>query len=77
MHPSASLRHGTRNSAAARVSVSFAGRERQLYDDLIAAGVIADFREPCIIRIAPVPLYNNFEDVFTFAQVMRDLLAKG
>ena len=58
-----------------QISVSFAGRERQLYDDLIAAGVIADFREPCIIRVAPVPLYNNFEDVFTFANVMRRLLA--
>ena len=51
-----------------------AGRERSLFDDMIAAGIIADFREPCIIRMAPVPLYNNFEDVFTFGKVMRRLL---
>ena len=54
-----------------------AGRERKLFDDMIAMGVIADFREPCVIRMAPVPLYNSFEDVFTFGQVLRRLLAEG
>lgn len=42
---------------------------------MIARGVIADFREPCIIRIAPVPLYNSFEDVFVLGKVLRELLA--
>jgi kynureninase len=60
-----------------QISIDIAGRERRLFDDMIAAGVIADFREPCIIRMAPVPLYNSFEDVFTFASVMRQLLADG
>ena len=58
-----------------QISINVAGRERQLFDDLVGRGVIADFREPCIIRIAPVPLYNSFEDVFTFGKVMRQLLA--
>ena len=52
-----------------------AGRERELYDQMLARGVIADFREPCIIRMAPVPFYNSFEDVHTFGRVMRELLA--
>jgi kynureninase len=60
-----------------QLSIDIAGRERHLFDDMIAAGVIADFREPCIIRMAPVPLYNSFEDVFNFGQVMRRLLAEG
>ena len=60
-----------------QVSMNCAGRERQLFDDLLAAGVIADFREPCIIRMAPVPFYNSFEDVYIFGQVMRRLLARG
>ncbi len=60
-----------------QLSMDIAGRERDLFDAMIAAGVIADFREPCIIRMAPVPLYNSFEDVFTFAKVMRHLLAQG
>ena len=60
-----------------QISMDVAGRERKLFDDMIAAGIIADFREPCIIRMAPVPLYNSFEDVFTFGEIMRELLAKG
>lgn len=58
-----------------QISMDVAGRERQLFDDMVAAGVIADFREPCVIRMAPVPLYNSFEDVFNFGKVMRALLA--
>jgi kynureninase len=58
-----------------QISIDIAGRERKLFDDMIAAGVIADFREPCIIRMAPVPLYNSFEDVFMFGKVMSRLLA--
>ncbi len=60
-----------------QVSINIAGRERTLFDAMIAAGLIADFREPCIIRIAPVPLYNSFEDVFRFGELMRGLLADG
>ena len=59
-----------------QISMDVAGRERKLFDDMIAAGVIADFREPCIIRMAPVPFYNSFEDVFTFGKIMRKLLAQ-
>jgi kynureninase len=41
---------------------------------LKAAGVICDFREPNIIRAAPVPLYNSFHDVWRFAMILRDHL---
>ncbi len=64
-------------SRGCQLSMDIAGRERRLFDDMVAAGVIADFREPCIIRMAPVPLYNSFEDVFRFGAVMRRLLAQG
>jgi len=60
-----------------QISFNVGGRERQLFDDLSTAGVIADFREPCIIRAAPVPLYNSYEDVFVFGDVMRELLGGG
>lgn len=65
------------NQRGSQLSIDVAGRERQLFNDMIAEGVITDFREPCIIRIAPVPLYNSFEDVFTFGEVMRRLLVEG
>jgi len=64
------------NQRGCQISINIGGRERQLFEDMIAEGVIADFREPCIIRIAPVPLYNSFEDVFSFGKVMRKLLAR-
>jgi kynureninase len=57
-----------------QLSLNFEGRDREMFDKLMTAGVIADFREPCMIRVAPVPLYNSFEDVYTFGQVLRDVL---
>ena len=38
-------------------------------------GIIADWREPNVIRIAPVPLYNSFEDVYHFAQILKQELS--
>jgi len=60
-----------------QLSLNFEGRDREMFDKLMAAGVIADFREPCMIRVAPVPLYNSFEDVYTFGQVLRDVLVSA
>jgi kynureninase len=40
---------------------------RQLTERLKWEGVIADFRYPDVIRVAPVPMYNTFEDVWRFA----------
>ncbi|PSR56307.1 kynureninase [Adhaeribacter arboris] len=44
---------------------------RALFENLTAAGVILDWREPNVIRVAPAPLYNSFEDVFCFAEILR------
>ncbi|UOQ54287.1 kynureninase [Hymenobacter cellulosivorans] len=45
---------------------------RQLFDYLAAAGIIADWREPNVIRLAPVPLYNSFGDVQRAGQVLAE-----
>ena len=47
---------------------------RKIFEALMKAGVIADWREPNVIRIAPVPLYNTFEDVFTFGQIIKNFV---
>lgn len=45
---------------------------KEVFNILIDKGVIADWREPDVIRVAPVPLYNSFEDVFKFYQIIKE-----
>lgn len=47
---------------------------KKVFDKITKAGIIADWREPDVIRVAPVPLYNSFEDVFRFAEILTDAL---
>jgi len=44
---------------------------KELFDALTKDGVIADWREPNVIRIAPVPLYNNLEDIERFVTLLK------
>ncbi len=44
---------------------------KKVFDALTKAGVIADWREPNVIRVAPVPLYNTFEEVYRFAEIFK------
>ena len=60
-----------------QLSFNMAGRERDTFDKMTEAGIVGDFREPCMIRVAPVPLYNSFEDVYAFGEIMREILAEG
>jgi kynureninase len=52
----------------AQLSLRLSRRRREICDRLAAVGVIGDWREPDILRVAPVPLYNSYTDVFQFAQ---------
>jgi len=49
-------------------------RGRRVLDRLTELDVICDWREPDVIRVAPIPLYNRFEDVFTFSQRLARVL---
>lgn len=57
-----------------QLSIVAHGRGKSLHDKLSAAGVIADWREPNVIRCAPVPLYNSFEDIYRFGEILRSAL---
>jgi kynureninase len=59
----------------AQLSIMAKGQGRQLFDKLTALGVIADWREPNVIRIAPAPLYNSYEDCWRFAQYLEQAIS--
>lgn len=54
-----------------QLSILLHGKGKSLFDYLSEQGVIADWREPNVIRIAPTPLYNSFEDCFQFGQILE------
>lgn len=55
----------------AQLSILAHGQGKALFDALTEQGVIADWREPNVIRIAPAPLYNSFEDCYRFGQCLQ------
>lgn len=57
-----------------QLSIIVKNRGRDVFDALTKEGVIADWREPEVIRVAPVPLYNTFMDVFKFYQIFKRTL---
>ncbi|MBF0693933.1 MAG: kynureninase [Flavobacterium sp.] len=56
---------------ASQLSVFLHGEGRPLFDYLMENGVITDWREPNVIRLAPVPLYCSFEDMYEFGQILK------
>lgn len=57
-----------------QLSIRVRESDRGLFDDLTKAGVVADWREPDVIRVAPAPLYNSFTDVHRFSLILRKCL---
>jgi len=57
-----------------QLSVIAHGMGKSLHEKLTAGGIISDWREPNVIRCAPVPLYNSFEDVFRFGEILKGAL---
>lgn len=56
-----------------QVSIQTIGKGKQLFEGITRKHIVADWREPDVIRIAPVPLYNKFEEVYLFAKILREV----
>ncbi len=56
---------------ASQLSVFLHGEGRALFEYLMENGVITDWREPNVIRLAPVPLYCSYEDMYEFGQILK------
>ena len=65
-----------RNEKGCQVSLLMLERGKDVFDALKQNGILADWREPNVIRIAPVPLYNSFEDVWKFGEIVKLILNK-
>jgi kynureninase len=63
-----------RNQRGCQLSILAHGRGKELFNKLQQAGIITDWREPNVIRCAPVPLYNSFEDVYRFGTILNQAL---
>jgi kynureninase len=57
-----------------QLSVYLHGQGRELFERLMKNGVITDWREPNVIRLAPAPFYCSFEDMYDFGQILKDLI---
>lgn len=57
-----------------QLSIRVKDSDKLLFDAITDRGVIADWREPDVIRVAPAPLYNSFNDVFSFSRILSECL---
>ncbi len=57
-----------------QLSILAHDKPKALFKALAGEGVVCDFREPNVVRVAPVPLYNTFHEVWRFARVLNRMV---
>jgi kynureninase len=63
-----------RQERGCQVSLFMLKNGRKIFDGLMGQGIIVDWREPNVIRLAPVPLYNTFADIHRFYEAIKNML---
>ena len=56
----------------AQLSIRVLQSDKSLFTAISEKGVIADWREPDVIRIAPAPMYNSYNDVYRFVEILKE-----
>ncbi|MBX7181688.1 MAG: kynureninase [Bacteroidia bacterium] len=64
------------NERGCQLSIRVRKDGKKLFEKLVSEGIMPDWREPDVIRLSPVPLYNRFEDVWRTASVIRSFFIK-
>jgi kynureninase len=59
-----------KNQRGCQLSLRAKNEGKELHQKLVSNGVVCDWREPDVIRVAPVPLYNTFRDVYNFVDIL-------
>ena len=62
------------NERGCQLSIQVKNADKKLHQKLMEAGVITDWREPDVIRCAPVPLYSSFKDVYKMVERLKKIL---
>ena len=62
------------NQRGCQLSIKLNNSNKSLHENLRLNNVITDWRDPNVIRCAPVPFYNSYQDVFNFVKILRKLL---
>ena len=57
-----------------QLSIQVKNADKNLHNKLTEAGVISDWREPDVIRCAPVPLYNSYQDIYNMVERLKNIL---
>jgi kynureninase len=65
---------GNPNERGCQLSIQVKTADKSLYHAITEKGVVADWREPDVIRVAPTPLYNSYQDVFNFVEILKTQL---
>ena len=65
----------TPDQRGCQLSIRVKDSNKELYDFITKRGVVADWREPDVIRIAPVPLYNSFIDLYQFYKILEEAVS--
>ncbi|SHM26097.1 Kynureninase [Chitinophaga jiangningensis] len=65
------------NERGAQLSLLFKDKGKEIHQQMTDAGIIVDWREPGVIRVSPAPMYNSYQDVFHFYEIIANIASNA